>query len=61
MEMRGVAPTTGYWQRDVLTGQPFTKDGWLRTGDSPARPLHTEMRRAEITSPFTGLIGGFLV
>ena len=33
MEMGGVAVTPGYWQRDVLTGEPFTKDGRLRTGD----------------------------
>ncbi len=33
MEMRGVAVTPGYWQRDDLTGEPFTKDGRLRTGD----------------------------
>jgi hypothetical protein len=25
MEVRGVAPTSGYWQRDDLTGEPFTK------------------------------------
>jgi len=33
MEMGGVAVTAGYWQRDVLTGEPFTKDGRLRAGD----------------------------
>ena len=33
MEMRGMAVTPGYWQRDVATGEPFTKDGRLRTGD----------------------------
>jgi long-subunit acyl-CoA synthetase (AMP-forming) len=37
MEMRGVAVTPGYWQRDVLTGEPFTKDGRLRTGDVAPR------------------------
>lgn len=33
IQLRGVTVTPGYWQRDDLTGEAFTTDGWLRTGD----------------------------
>lgn len=33
LQLRGVTITPGYWQRDDLTAQAFTSDGWLRTGD----------------------------
>ena len=35
MEMHGLAVTLGYRQRDGLTGEPFTQDGWSRTNRSP--------------------------
>ena len=31
--MRGVTVTPGYWQRDGVSAEAFTDDGWLRTGD----------------------------
>ena len=31
--MSNLSHAPGYGQRDVLTGEPFTKDGRLRTGD----------------------------
>ena len=33
IQLRGVTITPGYWQRDDLTEEAFTPDGWLRTGD----------------------------
>ena len=33
IQLRGVTITPGYWQRDDLTQEAFTPDGWLRTGD----------------------------
>jgi len=33
IQLRGVTVTPGYWQRDDLTQEAFTPDGWLRTGD----------------------------
>jgi long-chain acyl-CoA synthetase len=33
IQLRGVTITPGYWQRDDLTREAFTPDGWLRTGD----------------------------
>jgi long-chain acyl-CoA synthetase len=33
IQLRGVTITPGYWQRDDLTREAFTSDGWLRTGD----------------------------
>jgi long-chain acyl-CoA synthetase len=33
IHLRGVTITPGYWQRDDLTQEAFTPDGWLRTGD----------------------------
>jgi long-chain acyl-CoA synthetase len=33
IQLRGVTITPGYWQRDDLTHEAFTPDGWLRTGD----------------------------
>jgi long-chain acyl-CoA synthetase len=33
IQLRGVTITPGYWQRDDLTQDAFTHDGWLRTGD----------------------------
>jgi long-chain acyl-CoA synthetase len=33
IQLRGVTVTPGYWQRDDLTDDAFTPDGWLRTGD----------------------------
>ena len=33
IQVRGVTVTPGYWQRDDLTQEAFTPDGWLRTGD----------------------------
>jgi long-chain acyl-CoA synthetase len=33
IQLRGVTVTPGYWQRDDLTEEAFTRDGWLRTGD----------------------------
>jgi long-chain acyl-CoA synthetase len=33
IQLRGVTVTPGYWQRDDLTQDAFTPDGWLRTGD----------------------------
>jgi long-chain acyl-CoA synthetase len=33
IQLRGVTVTPGYWQRDDLTQEAFTTDGWLRTGD----------------------------
>jgi long-chain acyl-CoA synthetase len=33
IQLRGVTITPGYWQRDDLTDEAFTSDGWLRTGD----------------------------
>jgi long-chain acyl-CoA synthetase len=33
IQLRGVTITPGYWQRDDLTKEAFTPDGWLRTGD----------------------------
>jgi long-chain acyl-CoA synthetase len=33
IQLRGVTVTPGYWQRDDLTQEAFTHDGWLRTGD----------------------------
>jgi long-chain acyl-CoA synthetase len=33
IQVRGVTVTPGYWQRDDLTKEAFTPDGWLRTGD----------------------------
>jgi long-chain acyl-CoA synthetase len=33
IQLRGVTVTPGYWQRDDLTLEAFTPDGWLRTGD----------------------------
>jgi long-chain acyl-CoA synthetase len=33
IQLRGVTVTPGYWQRDDLTKEAFTPDGWLRTGD----------------------------
>jgi long-chain acyl-CoA synthetase len=33
IQLRGVTITPGYWQRDDLTEEAFTRDGWLRTGD----------------------------
>lgn len=33
IQLRGVTVTPGYWQRDDLTAEAFTADGWLRTGD----------------------------
>jgi long-chain acyl-CoA synthetase len=33
IQLRGVTVTPGYWQRDDLTQEAFTSDGWLRTGD----------------------------
>jgi long-chain acyl-CoA synthetase len=33
IQLRGVTVTPGYWQRDDLTEEAFTADGWLRTGD----------------------------
>ncbi|BCO56955.1 fatty acid--CoA ligase [Mycobacterium intracellulare] len=33
IQLRGVTITPGYWQRDDLTQEGFTPDGWLRTGD----------------------------
>ena len=33
IQLRGVTITPGYWQRDDLTQEAFTHDGWLRTGD----------------------------
>ena len=33
IQLRGVTITPGYWHRDDLTQEAFTRDGWLRTGD----------------------------
>lgn len=33
IQLRGITVTPGYWQRNDLTNQAFTADGWLRTGD----------------------------
>jgi long-chain acyl-CoA synthetase len=33
IQLRGVTITPGYWQRDDITEEAFTPDGWLRTGD----------------------------
>ncbi|MGH3639127.1 MAG: class I adenylate-forming enzyme family protein [Mycobacterium sp.] len=33
IQLRGITVTPGYWQRDDLTAEAFTADGWLRTGD----------------------------
>jgi long-chain acyl-CoA synthetase len=33
VQLRGVTVTPGYWQRDDLTTEAFTADGWIRTGD----------------------------
>jgi long-chain acyl-CoA synthetase len=33
IQLRGVTVTPGYWQRDDMTREAFTDDGWLRTGD----------------------------
>ncbi|WP_166903531.1 class I adenylate-forming enzyme family protein [Mycobacterium sp. DL440] len=33
IQLRGITVTPGYWHRDDITGQAFTSDGWLRTGD----------------------------
>jgi long-chain acyl-CoA synthetase len=33
IQLRGVTITPGYWQRDDLSQEAFTPDGWLRTGD----------------------------
>ena len=33
IQLRGVTITPGYWQRDDLTEEAFTADGWLCTGD----------------------------
>ena len=33
IQLRGVTVTPGYWQRDDLTREAFTSEGWLRTGD----------------------------
>jgi long-chain acyl-CoA synthetase len=33
IQLRGVTVTPGYWQRNDLTHEAFTPDGWLRTGD----------------------------
>jgi long-chain acyl-CoA synthetase len=33
IQLRGVTITPGYWQRDDLTLEAFTPDGWLRSGD----------------------------
>lgn len=33
IQLRGVTITPGYWRLDEMTGEAFTADGWLRTGD----------------------------
>ena len=33
IQLRGITVTPGYWQRDDVTAEAFTADGWLRTGD----------------------------
>jgi long-chain acyl-CoA synthetase len=33
IQLRGVTITPGYWQRDDLTDEAFSPDGWLHTGD----------------------------
>lgn len=33
IQLRGVTVTPGYWERDDLSIEAFTADGWLHTGD----------------------------